>query len=339
MKNSHYFMIAPEDLKNIKVFPFHLFIFNPRTKTYSPFLKGNQPLTNEKSLFLNFILSKGGKLTIQLNQRLTYLNHMGITEARSEDNRNGKSLIKQTGKEKIDIKSISSKQYLNQQLELVSSGDDFLPLILAVREEILDYSLRVSPTVSLAVFFAETLMQVDHFTNRVVAMGYMMAKELGFIDEKDLSDLICGSFLAHIGYTQLPCSLLKRPQLSFDHDVKSSWKKHPGYSIHLIQKSRCLLTEQCLKIIDQHHERVDGSGFPEGLKDKHCHQLSLILGCSSHLFELMMGRIDGKVLSFHEAIGLITRKEKYTGLEFEYGDTINETLKIILNRIMSREAA
>ncbi len=344
VKKNEYFLIALEDLKEIKVFPFHLFIFNPKAKIFSPFLKGNQPLTNEKRHFLEFILSKGGKIAVQLNQQLTYLNHMGLKDSQVLPNIvNG--LVPETKtslqpeRSPNETRSVASKQHLYQQLELVSGKDDFLPLILAVREEILEFSLRISPAVSLAVYFAEVLMQTDNFTNRVVTFSYLIARELNILDEKDLSDLICGAFLAHIGYTQLPLTVSQKPHLNFDVELKNTWKKHPGYSLHLIQKSRCLLTEQCLKIIDEHHERFDGLGFPKGIKDKHCHQLSLILGCSSHLFELVMGKIDGKKIILPEAISLITRKQKYAGLEFEYGDTIIQTLNILLNRIKSKQAA
>lgn len=343
IKKNEYFLIALEDLKNIKVFPFHLFIFNPRAKVFSPFLKGNQPLTKEKRHFLEFILSKGGKLAVQLNQKLTYLNHMGLEDSHPlsgiVNGQAEKKKIQSTDNTSTAAQAVISKQFLYQQMESISYKDDFLPLILAVRQEILEYSLRISPSVSLAVYFAEVLMETDNFTNRVVTFSYLIAKELNILDEKDLSDLICGAFLSHIGYTQLPHSASHKPQLSFDLELKNTWKKHPGLSLHIIQKSRCLLTDQCLKIIDEHHERFDGQGFPKGTKDKYCLQLSLILGCSSHLFELVMGRIDGKKISLPEAMRLITRKQKYAGLEFEYGDTIVQTLNIFLNRIESKQAA
>ena len=343
IKKNEYFLIALEDLKEIKVFPFHLFIFNPKAKVFSPFLKGNQPFTKEKRHFLEFILSKGGKIAIQLNQQLTYLNHMGLKDSTNFAKIvNGSSETKKASTPTVSLtehQSAASKEHLYNQLGLISYKDDFLPLILAVRQEILEYSLRISPFVSLAVYFAEVLMQSDNLTNRTVTFSYLIAKELNISDEKDLSDLICGAFLAHIGYTQLPQTVSKKPHLDYDLELKNAWKKHPGYALHLIQKSRCLITEQCLKIIEEHHERFDGLGFPKGLKDKHCHQLSLILGCSSHLFELMMGKIDGKKMTLSEAISLMTRKQKYAGLEFEYGDTIIQSLNIILNRINSKQAA
>lgn len=74
-------------------------------------------------------------------------------------------------------------------------------------------------------------------------------------------------------------SLIDEKILSKKTDLsEKEWeqvKKHPLFSYHILLKHD--LPESILSAVRSHHERVDGSGYPEGLKGKKIHPFARIL--------------------------------------------------------------
>lgn len=57
-----------------------------------------------------------------------------------------------------------------------------------------------------------------------------------------------------------------------------SIKQHPELGISILQD--CELPKQCTDIILQHHERIDGSGYPYGLNDSEIsHGSKIVMVC------------------------------------------------------------
>ena len=79
----------------------------------------------------------------------------------------------------------------------------------------------------------------------------------------DLVELGTGFFLHDLGMTQMPAQLLsKRGKLS-----AAEWKlirRHPSSGEKMLAATN-VWTEECARILLQHHEREDGSGYPQGL--------------------------------------------------------------------------
>ena len=81
--------------------------------------------------------------------------------------------------------------------------------------------------------------------------------------DHDLVELGTGFFLHDLGITQMPAQLLsKRGKLS-----AAEWKlirRHPSSGEKMLAATN-VWTEECARILLQHHEREDGSGYPQGL--------------------------------------------------------------------------
>ncbi len=52
-----------------------------------------------------------------------------------------------------------------------------------------------------------------------------------------------------------------------DDDEWEEIKKHPGTGYDLLTGISGGLTEEVTQIVLQHHEKIDGSGYPKGLKE------------------------------------------------------------------------
>lgn len=331
-----FFIIEKEHLKGRNTFPFHLYIFNPSNKSYSIFLNGNRPLTKELSTFLDFILSRDGQIAILKKQRRTFLSAQEFKESEipSLNVRNLHELeierimnfkIKEMYEAKHGIFSFQS------EFESACEADNFEKIIEVAKIEILTFSVCYSPTVSLAIHLAKTHLIEDNFINRIVATSYFFAKNSNLSESETLADVICGAYLSHIGFTQLPLSILKEPRLKLGNKEKRLYEKHTILSSHLLKKSQINLSERCKKIILDHHERMHGGGYPSEKSGDSIEILALLVGSISHLFEYSSGKINGTKMPIKNILISIKNRSYSPGLEFDFGEKIFNSLVTLIN--------
>lgn len=328
-----FFHIQVEMLpKSVEIFPFHLYVYNQVNNSYSPYLYGNSPLIEEKKSFLKYIISKGAILAIPINQKRTFLNVCGLSE----------SDIPDLARPKIHKLQIERDQYIKEleasplpPLNFAKEINDaikrncFLPLIERVRKEVLTFKVTISHTVSLARYFARQLLIDDNNINRTVALTYLFAKQNNIDGYEPLSDIICSTFLHHIGVTQLDRAMILRPEVECRGQEKSDFQKHPGLAQHLIKKCKLELSSSSIDTILDHHERSSGSGYPYQKMERAIHPASLILGSISHIIDYASGRITGSKYNINDVLKKIQNHSIDAGLEFDFGDTISKNIENI----------
>jgi len=100
----------------------------------------------------------------------------------------------------------------------------------------------------------------------------VLAGSLGERDEEQLGEICVAGMLRDIGYTKLPGSLTssKGPLSEIDGGLV---RRHPDLGYEYLR--RCAgLPELAATIARQHHERLDGSGYPQGLRGDDIHPVS-----------------------------------------------------------------
>ena len=103
--------------------------------------------------------------------------------------------------------------------------------------------------------------ETEGHTQRVVDMTLRIAQNLG-IDDDELTHIRRGALLHDIGKMGIPDSILLKPGPLTDEEWKIM-KKHPTYAYELLYPITHL--RPALEIPYYHHERWDGSGYPQGL--------------------------------------------------------------------------
>ena len=331
-----FFLIERDHLKSKKTFPFQLYIFNPVQKSFSMYLNGNRPLTKELEDFLDYLIEKGGKLAILKKQRRTFLSSQEYEESEIPSLQSRE--LHELEKERImyiklkEIYDAKNGAFLFQtEFEKACEVDNFSKIIEFARVEIITFSVTQSHTVSLAIHLAKTYLHQDNYLNRLVASSYLFAKTSNILDPDALSDVICGAYFSHLGYTQLPMSLVRIPSLNLGTKDKKLFEKHTILGNHLIKKSHIELSERCKRIVSDHHERVSGGGFPAMKYAEQIEPLSLIVGMISHLFEYSSGKISGSTQSMRSIILNIKNKNFSPGLESDFGDKMYNSLVTLIN--------
>ena len=341
-----FFIIDKEHLKGQSIFPFQLYIFNPVHKNYSMFLNGNRPLTKELDAFLEFLLERGGKIAVLKKQRRTFLVAQEYHESEIpslqtrvlhelEIERIMNLKLREMYEEKNGIFAFQS------EFEKACETDNFEKIIEFARTDILTFSVNQSHTVSLALHFAKLHLTKDNYLNRIVSTAYLFAKSSNLLEPELLADIICGAYLSHIGHTQLPLGMTKTPVLSLGEKEKKLFQKHSILSSHLIKKSHLNLSDRCKKIILDHHERINGGGYPSEKYGESIEMLSLLVGSISHLFEFSSGKINGVKLPIKTILINMKNKSYSPGLEFDFGEKIFNGLITLINtdKIEEKKAA
>jgi HD-GYP domain-containing protein (c-di-GMP phosphodiesterase class II) len=102
----------------------------------------------------------------------------------------------------------------------------------------------------------------EEHTRRVATLAVVVGEELGLSPTR-LRSLAIGGLLHDIGKLSLPDAILQKPGSLDDHEYEIV-KLHP-------QRGRELLNElggfddAIERLVLDHHERLDGSGYPRGL--------------------------------------------------------------------------
>ena len=330
---AEFFHIEKSHLKDERIFGFNLYIYHPVSHTYTVYLYGNSPLTKEKIEFMDFMLSKGGQLAISHKQAKTFLRSMKWEQKDIPDLRvKEEDPLEARGRELKDILATESEELFpfKEILARASKSNDFLAIIKRARIEIMAFSPRISESVSLASYLADHLLKEDNQINRIVALSYFMAKNADMKDESTLGDLVCAAFLSHIGHTQLDLFYSQNACLKFSANQQNQYRKHPGLAHHLMRKSKAPLSDRVFKIIEDHHERSDGRGYPRGIIGSALDPLALILGAVSHIIEYSNGMVTGTPVPLTTVLRNLKEKTFAPGLEFHFGDTIYDNLVNLL---------
>lgn len=123
--------------------------------------------------------------------------------------------------------------------------------------------------------------EARHMTN-VTILALEVGLELGY-NKSRLFELAIGSFLHDIGLIRF--SSLTRAAKKLTRSEYEQIKKHPIHSIELIKQIGDLSSE-IMRAVQEHHERLDGSGYPYGLEDGYIHENAMIIGIVD-MFEAM----------------------------------------------------
>ncbi len=112
----------------------------------------------------------------------------------------------------------------------------------------------------------EMLATRDHYTFehvlRVAAISVRIGKEMGF-PEDELTAVELGCLVHDIGKVAIPDDVLLKPG-RFDPQDRRIMEYHPLMGAKLFAKH--IYDVRIKEIILYHHERLDGSGYPSGLK-------------------------------------------------------------------------
>lgn len=119
-------------------------------------------------------------------------------------------------------------------------------------------------------------------SHRVAALMRDLSREMNFSESDSLMAYVLG-YIHDCGKSYLPKSILQKPG-PLTAEEYNEVKQHPLFGTDIVLAATG--SHELAKVIAAHHERLDGSGYPYGLRERDIMPLSRMLSvCDS--FEAM----------------------------------------------------
>lgn len=133
----------------------------------------------------------------------------------------------------------------------------------------------------------------------------VLAKKLG-INGRRLNSIICAAITANLGMYQLQHSALLSHQGALTESQRERIDKHAMRSVVLLKRNG-ILDKLWLEIILQHHEKLDGTGYPRKLKGKRFVVEGRMLGLADRYCAMISSREYREAMTPSDALKRLFR--------------------------------
>ena len=156
---------------------------------------------------------------------------------------------------------------------------------------------------------AATIDARDGYTHRhserVAALTAQLSTELGLSEEeRETAEL--SALLHDVGKIAVPDSILNKPG-KLTPDEFAEMQKHPLHGARILGNIQSATIKAVLPGVQYHHEKWDGTGYPEGLKGEGIPFLGRLLGVADFYDALTSARAYRSAMPTEEAIALIAK--------------------------------
>ena len=123
--------------------------------------------------------------------------------------------------------------------------------------------------------------------------------------------VLTGGLLHDIGFIGLHSTLVNKLRIDYDGKEEKIYKTYPDAGKKMLIKYKNNVRSEVIKIIYQHQERLNGSGFPNELHD--IYELALIIGLADEFDLTISGEITNTQKSPQEIMSKISKMSNAFG--------------------------
>lgn len=181
-------------------------------------------------------------------------------------------------------------------------------LVEEVRIGYLAGNLQMMKALGAAVAVRDT--GSGEHNHRVTLYAARLAEALG-LTNGSIQTLIKGSFLHDIGKISISDNILLKPE-RLSEEEKATMRSHPCIGAEVLREVKWL--EDTYEVVVSHHEKWDGSGYPDQLKGEKIPQAARIFAIVDVFDALISERPYKPAYDFDE---VITYMERHSGTHFD----------------------
>jgi len=150
-------------------------------------------------------------------------------------------------------------------------------------------------------------------SERVAKYSVALARKVGKFSEQELNTLYYSCLIHDIGKMQVSDDILTKPDRLTENEYEVV-KMHTIFGVNAIKGIESL--QPCIDIVRNHHERWDGTGYPDGLKGEEIPLLTRIAAIADAFDAMTSHRAYRAALTPDEAYSRIIRG---AGTQFDPG--------------------
>jgi HD-GYP domain-containing protein (c-di-GMP phosphodiesterase class II) len=152
-------------------------------------------------------------------------------------------------------------------LVILAAAATLYPVILSLNGDLLRLSGDLAhANMGMLAALGSAVAKRDRGTNahnyRVTIYAIRLAEALGLSPDR-IRGLIKGAFLHDVGKIAIADAVLKKPG-RLDEEETAHMQAHVHHGVEIVGKFRWLA--DALDVVQHHHEKMDGSGYPAGLR-------------------------------------------------------------------------
>jgi HD-GYP domain-containing protein (c-di-GMP phosphodiesterase class II) len=180
---------------------------------------------------------------------------------------------------------------------------------------------------ALTVRLADKDTYTEEHTRRVALRAVQVGEELGLPPGR-LRTLAVGGLLHDIGKLSIPDEILKKPG-SLEPGEYAVIQRHPENGKSLLRELGGF-ADGVLRLVHDHHERLDGTGYPRGLSEAELDLDTRILAVCDVYDALISTRVYRAAWSAEKALSLLFEQA---------GSAFDNRCVEALARVLAREPA
>ncbi|KAJ50883.1 putative nucleotidyltransferase with HDIG domain [Clostridium tetanomorphum] len=259
----------------------------------------------ENDILGKSILTSDGKILLRAGIKLTNtyikkLQDIGVFYIYVEDER--LEDVEVEDQQLSELKQFTMKSMSEIVKNIHSCNGKELRQSLGVVEELVEYIIDLGD-VNKSLYDIKTY---DNYTYMHSLDTCIMTSFLGLssgFKENELKELGVGAVLHDVGKTKVPNKILNKKGKLTEEEFNEI-KKHTLYGGEILRKN-IAIPNSVIDIVEQHHERIDGRGYPFGLEKNHISKFAKVV-CICDVYDAVSNdRCYRKKFSPNDAYELI----------------------------------
>lgn len=266
-------------------------------------MKLGKKIYNEDGIIL---LSENAELTDAIIRRLKHhgLEFVYIADARTDD-----VVVQEMIEEETQRRALGEIRTNFRKLSGPTIKGMVYPFLGKTFASVVESILDDLSSRDDAMIMMMNINSMDHYLYRHslnVCVYTLLLGQIHGYNKEELTLLGLGALLHDIGKTKLPLELLNKPS-SLTAEEFEQIKQHPeiGFKMLKDEPGIPLLSAHCAY---QHHEKIDGSGYPRGIRGDEIHEFAKWIAITDAYDAMTTHRVYHSPMLPHQALEVL-----YTG--------------------------
>lgn len=142
-------------------------------------------------------------------------------------------------------------------------GSEVISIAEVLLEKLRTSNNMIVSLMNIFAFYGEKEKFLHSHSVNSAILATNIGLNLGY-DENELIDLCASTLLHDIGLLEIPPEILNKSEKLTEEEY-ALFRMHPVYGLEFLKNIK-KFPKSSPEVVYQHHERVDGSGYPEGKK-------------------------------------------------------------------------